>query len=92
MKSTTKVTGTLLALAAAGLLMSASVQAADSKEAGVVCVGGNACKGKSVCKAGKNAECKGHNACKGQGASMAKDKAECEKAGGKVADAAPAKK
>lgn len=92
MKSTTKVTGTLLALAAAGLLMSATAQAASHAEAGKGhCIGANECKGKSACKTADNA-CGGKNACKGKGFTMA-TKAECEKAKGKFeAPKAEAKK
>ena len=60
--------GAALAVAAAGLFLSgtATVVAADAKEAKVQCAGVNACKGKSECASAKNG-CSGQNACKGQG-------------------------
>lgn len=62
--------GLVLAGAAASLLLSAGLSAADEdmQPAGqgkVRCEGVNACKGKGDCASGNN--CKGNNNCKGQG-------------------------
>jgi len=55
------------------------MKAAASDAAGK-CVGGNSCKGHSVCKTATS-DCAGHNACKGQGFTMT-SKADCDTAGG----------
>lgn len=57
----------------------AKMKAAASDAAGK-CVGGNSCKGQSLCKTASSA-CAGHNACKGQGFVMS-SKADCDAAGG----------
>ncbi|MBI3715387.1 MAG: hypothetical protein HY255_05290 [Betaproteobacteria bacterium] len=83
MKATQKLTGAALALAAAGMLMTAgigSAQAAEGKK--VHCEGVNACKGHNDCKTAKN-ECKGQGACKGQGY-VALTAEQCAQIGGKV--------
>jgi hypothetical protein len=61
------LSGTAIAIAAAGLFMSqtvAPVAAADAAK--IHCAGVNSCKGKSECATTKNS-CKGTNSCKGQG-------------------------
>jgi len=79
----TKVTGLMLATAAASLFATVPALSADNKEeAKVMCVGGNACKGKSACMTAGNA-CKGQNACKGKGM-KAMTEADCKAAGGTV--------
>ncbi len=63
-----KLTGIVLATAAAGLFATATVPAFAAKHEGnVMCMGINACKGKGDCATATNA-CKGQNACKGKGA------------------------
>ena len=80
----TKVTGLMLATAAAGLFATVPALSADNKEeAKVMCVGGNACKGQSACMTAGNA-CKGQNACKGKGV-VEMNKKDCEVAKGKAA-------
>lgn len=78
------VSGAALAVAAAGLFLSgtASVVAADTKEAKVQCAGVNSCKGKSECATATSA-CHGQNACKGQGWLKMTEK-QCLEKGGKV--------
>lgn len=77
-------TGSLIAAAAAALFLAGPIVTAGTAQAAdVKCVGGNACKGQSVCKTAST-QCKGQNACKGKGFTMTKDAAECTKAGGKV--------
>jgi len=78
------LSGAALAAAAAGLFLSgtASVAAADTKEAKVQCAGVNACKGKSDCATATSA-CHGQNACKGQGWLKMTEK-QCLEKGGKV--------
>jgi len=82
--------GAILATAAAALFLTVPmVGSADSHEESAEakgqCVGGNACKGQSACKAA-NSACKGQNACKGQGYIEATE-AECAEAGGEYKDA-----
>ncbi len=78
------ISGAALAVAAAGLYLSATatVEAADTKEAKVQCAGVNACKGKSECTTATSA-CHGQNACKGQGWVSMSEK-QCLDKGGKV--------
>lgn len=85
MQATNRLTGLMLATAAAGLFALAPISsfAGEGEDAGVKCVGGNACKGTSACKTAENA-CKGQNACKGHGYVMAASAEECTKLGGKV--------
>jgi len=83
----TKLTGAMLATAVALAFASNTVYAADSSEskpatASVKCVGGNACKGQSLCQSA-NSGCKGQNACKGKGYVMTPSAKECVAAGGK---------
>lgn len=84
MSTVKKVTGIVLAAAAAGLFAATPAAMASSHEGKVHCTGVNACKGTSECKTATNA-CKGQNACKGKGfISMgAKD---CTDKGGKAMD------
>ncbi len=82
---TTKISGSLLAAAAAAMFLAGPVVTAGTAHAAdVKCVGANACKGQSACKSAKN-ECKGLNACKGQGFIMTDTAEHCLKAGGKPA-------
>lgn len=72
MKAVKKLSGVALAAAAASLLLSGSVYAADGAapaapaKAEIKCAGINECKGKTSCKSASN-ECKGKNSCKGKG-------------------------
>ena len=83
----TKLTGAMLATAVALVFAGNTVYAADSSESkpatpSVKCVGGNACKGQSLCQSA-NSGCKGQNACKGKGYVMTPSAKECVAAGGK---------
>ena len=82
-----KLTGAMLATAVALVFAGNAGYAADSSEskpplASVKCVGGNACKGQSLCQSA-NSGCKGQNACKGKGYVMTPTAKECVAAGGK---------
>jgi len=88
-----KVNGLALAAATAALLTGCNTMAekmdsaemkmkAAASDAKGKCVGGNSCKGTSLC-ATATSSCQGHNACKGQGFIMA-TKADCEAAGGEI--------
>jgi hypothetical protein len=80
-----KVTGFLIASAAAGLVLAGAVnaRAADEKTGGdVYCSGINSCKGAGAC-AGAGHACAGKNGCKGQGTVKSTEK-ECKEKGGKV--------
>ena len=67
MTAVKKLSGIALAVAAAGMFVTAGVGSAVAAEDGKIhCEGVNACKGKSDCKTANNA-CKGQNACKGKG-------------------------
>ena len=82
-----KLTGAMLATAVALIFAGNAVYAADSTDskaaaASVKCVGGNACKGQSLCQSA-NSGCKGQNACKGKGYVMTPSAKECVAAGGK---------
>ena len=83
MESTRKLTisGAALAVAAAGLFLTAGVAPAVADDAKIHCTGVNGCKGKSDCKTAKN-DCKGQNACKGQGYVSLSEK-DCKAKGGK---------
>lgn len=82
---TTKISGTMLAAAAAAMFLAGPVVTAGTAHAAdVKCMGGNACKGQSACKTSTSAG-KGQNACKGQGFTMTKTEQDCIKAGGKPA-------
>jgi hypothetical protein len=78
-----KLTGLMLATAAAGLFAVAPVANAAKHEGNVMCEGVNGCKGKGACKTATNG-CKGQNACKGKGV-MTMSAKECADMGGKVA-------
>jgi hypothetical protein len=81
MKTTSKLNGVTLAMAAAGLFaLGSPAFAQESESAKVHCYGVNACKGQSACKTA-NSACKGQNACKGQGY-LEKTKEECDELGG----------
>jgi len=84
--SKAKITGAMLATAAALVFMGTVVQAADSSDSSatsqVKCVGGNSCKGQSACKSAQS-DCKGQNACKGKGYVMTPSAKECVASGGK---------
>lgn len=84
MSSAKKLSGLVLATAAAGLFALAPVASHAGTEAGVKCVGGNACKGTSACKTATSA-CAGQNACRGQGVVMAENEEACIELGGIVA-------
>lgn len=79
MSTSTKVSSTALAAAAAMLFSTAPLMTAHAAdEAKIKCEGANSCKGKSACSTAKNG-CAGQNACKGQGYVML-PKAECDAA------------
>jgi len=86
--ATGKTTGSLVAAAAAGLIMTgcASMGGGDGKMAkadGVHCYGINSCKGNTSCKSANN-DCKGQNSCKGKGWLKTSSKTECSEKGGTV--------
>ena len=81
MNTAKKLTGLLLATAAAGLFATAPVVSA-AEEAKVHCEGVNSCKGKSACKTATNA-CKGMNSCKGKGMELMSAK-DCDAAKAKM--------
>lgn len=81
MISKKKLTGLVIATAAAGLFATANISTA-AEEAKVQCEGANACKGQSSCKTANNA-CKGQNACKGKGKAEMTQKA-CDEAKAKA--------
>lgn len=80
-----KMSGVLLATAAAALFSTATI-AADTEmsatPAQAKCSGVNACKGMSECATASNA-CKGQNSCKSQGW-MNMSKTDCASKGGKI--------
>jgi uncharacterized membrane protein len=83
----TKLTGAMLATAVALMFAGNIVYAADNPgsttaASQVKCVGGNACKGQSLCQSAESG-CKGQNACKGKGYVMMPTAKECIAAGGK---------
>jgi hypothetical protein len=89
MKNAKKLTGTMLATAAAALFVTGCASTNESQSgaasgsasaAQVKCVGVNSCKGRSSCKTGASS-CKGLNACKGQGHVLL-DAATCGHVGG----------
>ena len=91
MKMTVK-SGSVLAAAAATLMLAGAVGAAPNMQMAADakghCVGANACKGQGACKGAGNA-CKGQNACKGKGF-VEMTKAECSKVeGANYIDATP---
>ena len=84
MSSNKKLSGVVLATAAAGLFALAPVVTYGGTEAGIKCVGANSCKGTSACKTATNS-CAGQNACKGQGFVTAESEEACTELGGTVA-------
>src|SRR5271155_5449278 len=80
--------GAMLAAAVAVAFMANPVCAEDSssspKPAKIACLGGNTCKGQSLCKSFDH-DCQGMNSCKGKGFVMMTDK-ECQRKGGKAID------
>lgn len=82
MMTAKKLTGLMLATAAAGLFVAAPAAMAAKHEGMVHCTGVNACKGKGECKTASNA-CKAQNACKGKGM-MQMSAGDCKTKGGKV--------
>ena len=83
-----KTTGSAIALAAAALLLSGAAvsvatSSAQASDAGVKCMGANACKGHGACKTAKN-DCAGMNACKGMGWIKTDNAKTCMDKGGKV--------
>ncbi len=84
MNTAKKLSGIVLATAAAGLFATAvATPAVAAKHEGMVkCMGANACKGKTECATASNA-CKSQNACKGKGMNMMSAK-DCADKGGKV--------
>lgn len=84
MKQAKKLSGVVLASAAAALLIAGTSTAvnAEPKPAEVKCSGINSCKGTGGCATATN-NCAGHNSCKGHG--WIKTTAEeCETKGGTV--------
>ena len=82
MDRTKTLSGAALAIAAAGLLLTAVATPSFAQEAKKIhCEGVNACKGNNDCKTAKNA-CKGKGACKGQGF-VALSADQCKQVGGK---------
>jgi hypothetical protein len=78
-----RLSGAALAVAAAGVFVTAGVGTTVAAEKDAVhCAGINSCKGQSDCKGAKN-DCKGQNSCKGQGFKDVTEK-ECKEQGGKV--------
>jgi uncharacterized membrane protein len=83
-----RITGAMLATAVALVFAGNSIHAADSPDSSaastsqVKCVGGNACKGQSLCQSAESS-CKGSNSCKGKGYVMTPTAKECVAAGGK---------
>ena len=82
-----KLTGAMLATAVAMIFAGNAAYAADNPDSSaqasqVKCVGGNACKGQSLCQSAESS-CKGANACKGKGYVMTPTAKECVAAGGK---------
>ena len=77
-----KLSGLILAAAAAGVFAATPVAVSAADKGKVHCLVINACKGKSDCKTASNA-CKGMNACKGKGM-VAMSEKDCKAKGGKV--------
>ena len=80
-KLSASVSGTLLAIAAAGIFQVSAVHTAAAASGKVRCIGVNACKGKSECKTA--AAQKGQNACKGHGLLFLSEE-QCKMRGGKI--------
>jgi hypothetical protein len=82
MLNSKKAIGVALAVAAAGMISTATPVYAGSSSANIHCYGVNQCKGHNDCKTANNA-CKGHGSCKGQGF-VAMSQSACDNMGGKV--------
>ncbi|MGH8729902.1 MAG: BufA2 family periplasmic bufferin-type metallophore [Burkholderiales bacterium] len=80
MNNAKRITGALLATAAAGMFSIAATPAVQAAEGEVMCAGVNACKGHGACKSATNA-CKGQNGCKGKGVVAMSEQA-CKDIGG----------
>ena len=80
--------GAMLAAAVAVAFMANPVCAEDPNSsptpAKIACLGGNSCKGQSLCKSFDH-DCQAMNSCKGKGFVMMTDK-ECQSKGGKAID------
>ncbi|MGH7948707.1 MAG: BufA2 family periplasmic bufferin-type metallophore [Candidatus Binataceae bacterium] len=92
----TRLSGAVLATAAAFAFLSSAAFAADapkgdSGKGSVKCVGGNSCSGHSEC-ASAGSSCKGQNSCKGKGFVTTATEKECTALGGAPETMAPAKK
>jgi len=86
MISAKKLSGLVLATAAAAMFATTPAAVAGEKSEGTIhCQGVNACKGKTGCATASNS-CKGQNSCKGKGW-VATSKEACEAIGGKAKDA-----
>jgi len=83
MSAGSKLSGIVIATAAAGFFALAPVSGVLAAEDEVKCMGANACKGQSACKTASS-ECKGLNECKGQGWTPAASAEDCESMGGTV--------
>jgi len=79
-----RASGLALAIAAASMMGTATVNAAPSETANVHCYGVNICKGHNDCKTAENA-CKGQAKCKGHGFVAMSAKA-CDDIGGTVGE------
>ncbi len=73
-----KLTGFVLATAAAGMFAMTAAAPVAAQAAKVKCEGVNSCKGQGDCKGAKNS-CKGQAQCKGQGFKEMSE-ADCDKA------------
>ena len=83
------VTGAILAAAVGAMFLATPVLAQSSSGgsangANVKCIGGNSCKGQSLCKSFDH-DCQAMNSCKGKGFVMMTGK-ECQAKGGKATD------
>ena len=83
------VTGAVLAAAVGAMFLATPVLAQSSSGgsasgANVKCIGGNSCKGQSLCKS-FNHGCQGMNTCKGKGFVLITEQA-CKQKGGKIID------
>jgi hypothetical protein len=83
-----QMVGAVVAMAAAGLVLTNTMKADDAPKTPkktVKCMGGNTCKGKGACGSADGSHtCAGQNECKGKGWIMTVTEKECTDAGGKV--------
>jgi len=78
-----KITGFILATAAAGLFATADLgKIYAGSEGKIQCSGVNTCRGQSDCSTANN-ECKGHNSCMGE-SWLYMTEEECRAEGGKI--------